>query len=129
MLGGLRGGRRRPIHGVSKTLRFDEKSAIFAQKCDQSEVRDNYSSDWQVLEEQVAGVSKIQYVWSPVYVDAIVLRDRDLDGNPANGLEERLYAQQDANYNMTALVSTSGTVLERYVEDPYGNPTISDALD
>ncbi len=79
-----------------------------------------YSSDWRMLEEQVGGVTKVQYVWSPVYVDALILRDRDADGNAANGLEERLYAQQDANWNVTALLNTSGTVVERYAYDPYG---------
>jgi len=79
-----------------------------------------YSSDWRMLEEQVGGVSKVQYVWSPVYLDALILRDRDADGNSANGLEERLYVQQDANWNVTALLNTSGTVVERYAYDPYG---------
>jgi len=51
-----------------------------------------------------------------------VLRDRDADG--AGGtLEERLYAQQDANWNVTAVVNTAGAVQERYVLDPYGLPT------
>src|SRR5260370_40951264 len=85
-----------------------------------------YSAEWQVLEEQVGGVSKIQYVWSPVYVDALVLRDRDADGNSGNGLEERLWVQQDANSNVTALVNSSGTVVERYVYDPYGQVTVLD---
>ena len=35
-----------------------------------------------------------QNVWSPVYVNAMVERGRDADGNPANGLEERLYVEQ-----------------------------------
>src|SRR5260370_33148185 len=86
-----------------------------------------YSAEWQVLEEQVGGVSKIQYVWSPVYVDALILRDRDADGNAGNGLEERLWVQQDANYNVTALVNNSGTVVERYAYDPYGAVTVYDA--
>src|SRR5207248_515338 len=60
------------------------------------------------------------YVWSPVYVDALVERDRDADGNSGNGLEERLYVQQDANWNVTAVLNTAGVVQERYVEDPYG---------
>jgi YD repeat-containing protein len=33
----------------------------------------------QVLEERVSGTATAQYVWSPVYVDALVLRDRDAD--------------------------------------------------
>jgi RHS repeat-associated protein len=86
-----------------------------------------YSSAWQVLEEDVSGAPQIQYVWSPVYVDAMIERDRDADGNPANGLEERLYVQQDGNWNVTAVLNTSSVVQERYVEDPYGAPTILDS--
>jgi RHS repeat-associated protein len=35
--------------------------------------------------------------------------------------------QQDANWNVTALVSTSGSVVERYVYDTYGKPTFLNA--
>jgi RHS repeat-associated protein len=83
-----------------------------------------YSAAWQVLEERISGTAKAQYVWSPVYVDALVERDRDANGQSSDGLEERLYAQQDANYNITALVDANGTVVERYVEDPYGQVTV-----
>ena len=72
-----------------------------------------YSAAWQVLEEQVGGNAEVQYVWSPVYVDAMVLRDRDTDAN--GSLDERVYVLQDANFNVTALVDDSGTVIERYV--------------
>jgi RHS repeat-associated protein len=83
-----------------------------------------YSAAWQVLEEREGANVKVQHVWSPIYVDALVLRDRDADGNQGNGLEERLYVQQDANFNVTALISASGQVLERYAYDAYGQPTI-----
>ncbi len=76
-----------------------------------------YSSSWQVLEEDWSGATQVQYVWSAVYVDAMVERDR---GN------ERLYVLQDANWNVTALVNTSGAVQERYVYDPYGQVTVLD---
>jgi RHS repeat-associated protein len=79
-----------------------------------------------VLEEKVGSNTTNRYVWSPVYVDALVLRDRDADGNPANGLEERLWAQQDANYNVTALVDGTGAVVERYAYDPFGSVTVYD---
>jgi RHS repeat-associated protein len=84
-----------------------------------------YSDQWQVLEERVAGTARVQYVWSPVYIDSLVLRDRDADGN--GSLEERLWAQQDANFNVTALVNSSGAVVERYAYDPYGTATVYDA--
>ncbi|MCI0463315.1 MAG: RHS repeat-associated core domain-containing protein [Gemmataceae bacterium] len=81
-----------------------------------------YSAGWQVLEERVSGQAQVQYVWSPVYVDALILRDRDTDGN--GSLDERLYVQQDANYNVTALIDTSGQVVERFIEDGYGKVTV-----
>ncbi len=57
------------------------------------------------------GATQAQYVWSPVYVDAMI--ERDSGG-------QRLYVQQDANFNVTALIDTSGNVVERYTYDPYG---------
>jgi RHS repeat-associated protein len=74
-----------------------------------------YSSDWQVLEEQVGGLTQAQYVWSPVYVDALVERDQG---------GQRVYVQQDANWDVTAVVDTTGTVQERYAYDPYGKPSV-----
>jgi RHS repeat-associated protein len=73
-----------------------------------------YSSAWRVLEEQVSGSMTAQYVWSPVYFDALVERDTS---------SQRLYAQQDANWNVTAIVDATGAVQERYAYDPYGKPT------
>lgn len=55
-----------------------------------------------------------------------MLRDRDAN-NDNGALEERLYAAQDANYNVTALVNTTGTVVERLAEDPFGKATHYDA--
>jgi RHS repeat-associated protein len=77
-----------------------------------------------VLEERLNGVSTatVQQVWSPVYVDALVLRDRSTQNNGT--LDERLWVQQDANFNVTALLNTSGAAVERYVYDPYGKPTV-----
>jgi RHS repeat-associated protein len=84
-----------------------------------------YSSAWQVLEERVNGQASAQYVWSPVYVDALVLRDRDTHGNGT--LDERIWVQQDANYNVTSLLDNSGSVVERYIYDPFGKATALDA--
>jgi RHS repeat-associated protein len=85
-----------------------------------------YSDQGQVVEERVGGTPKVQYVWSPVYVNALILRDRDADGNSANGLEERLWVEQDADWNVTALVDGSGTVVERYAYDAFGGVTVMD---
>ena len=57
--------------------------------------------------EELRGSNTVtRNVWSPVYVDGLVLRDRDTDANGT--LDERLYSMQDANWNTTALVSISG---------------------
>src|SRR5690606_28622440 len=86
-----------------------------------------YSAGWQVLEERnSSGGTTIQYVWSPVYVDAMVLRDRDANASAGDGLEERLYATHDANFNITALADTAGDVVERFIYDPYGQASVLD---
>ena len=78
-----------------------------------------------------------QHVWGLRYVDDLILRDGDADNDPetgnyghsGSGLEQRVYVLQDANWNVTALVSTSGVVLERFVYDAYGNgKVLSDAF-
>jgi len=81
-----------------------------------------YSTQDQVLEEMVGGAATARYVWSPVYVNAMILRDR-ATGSPGT-LNERLWVQQDANWNVTVLVNGSGVIVERYAYDPYGKVTI-----
>jgi len=71
-----------------------------------------FSKNWQVVEEQAGGMMQAQYVWSQVYTDALVERDTS-DGT-------RLYVQQDANWNVTAVADVKGAVQERYIYDPYG---------
>jgi len=102
-----------------------------------------YNASWQILETRKSTSEEtgpetldveMQYVWSARYIDAPVLRDRDADddaetgdlGVTDSGLEERLYYTNDANMNVTALLATDGTPLERYVYDPYGKVTIYD---
>ena len=94
------------------------------------ETRHLYYSEpgkWQVVEERVDASSDPdrQFVWGLRYIDDLVLRDRDTTANGT--LDERLYALQDANWNVTALVDTGGTVLERYAYSAYGGPTILSA--
>ena len=84
-----------------------------------------YTADWQVVEEMQGGNPTARYVWSPVYVDAMIVRDR-ATGLPGT-LDERLWVQQDANYNVTSLVDGTGSVVERYAYDPFGVVTIYSA--
>ena len=85
------------------------------------------SSKWQVTEERTGGSSDAerQFVWGLRYIDDLVLRDRDTDGN--GSLDERLYAMQDANWNVTAITNASGTVQEHYAYSAYGDPIFLDA--
>ena len=84
-----------------------------------------YSEQWQILEEYVGGESTtpvIQWVWGLRYIDDCVLRDRSVSGGTLN---ERLFALQDANWNVVALYDPSaddgaGAPVERYAYTPYG---------
>jgi RHS repeat-associated protein len=78
-----------------------------------------FSKDWRELEEDVGGTTQVQSIWSPINIDALVLRD----SNPSGGvLTVRLWVHQDANWNVTS-INSSGAVAERYVYDPYGGVT------
>ena len=68
-----------------------------------------------------------QYVWSPRYVDAPILRDTlDASGNLIQA--DRIFYLTDADNNVTAVMDyNTGTgtwqVAARYSYDPYGNAT------
>ena len=80
-----------------------------------------FTDAWEGIEERVGGstAASTQHVWGLRYVDELVCRD-----DPANG---RLYACQDANFNVTALLAAAGTVLQRLVYEPYGADSVRDA--
>ncbi len=86
-----------------------------------------YSTQWQVLEDDRGGHASNSYVWSPVYIDAMVERDRDSDNDTSHTLDERLYATQDANWNVTSVLTTSGTVVERFNYTAYGAQNVLNA--
>ena len=89
-----------------------------------SETRHSYfTRNWRCIEERVgaATTAERQFVWGARYIDDLVERDRDTTGGGT--LNERLYALQDANWNMSAVTSTAGAVNERYAYSPYGRPT------
>jgi RHS repeat-associated protein len=76
---------------------------------------------WKPLEERVGSATAAarQYLWGerPGHRDELVMRDRDTDGNGT--LDERLYATMDY-FNGTAVLNTSGAVLERYAYSAFG---------
>jgi len=94
-----------------------------------------YNSTWQILETRDTTTEsaqaetlqpKYQYIWSPRYIDAAILRDENTDQDSLCD-DERLYYLADANFNVTTLLDTSGDAVERYIYDPYGTVTIYDA--
>jgi RHS repeat-associated protein len=98
-----------------------------------------HTNDWRVIEDRSTTASPAprpefltptsQHVWGLRYIDDLILRDRNGDGDPdtgvyglpASGLEERLYALQDPNWNAVAISGADGAVLERYRYAAYGN--------
>jgi len=94
-----------------------------------------YNTGWQLLETRETTdpeakpediQPKYQYVWSVRYIDAPVCRDKNTDDDGECD-DERLHFTNDANMNVTALLDTDGTVLERYAYTPYGKPSFFDA--
>lgn len=96
-------------------------------------------NQWQVIEERLGTSTDAerQFVWGLRYIDDCVLRDRDKQtstpteegGESASAvvrksstLDQRLYACQDANWNVTALVDAVGDVQERDAYSAYGVP-------
>ncbi|HWB11547.1 MAG TPA: RHS repeat-associated core domain-containing protein [Pirellulales bacterium] len=75
-----------------------------------------YSGNWQPLEERLGSSSSAdrQFVWGLRHIDDLLLRDRG---------SERFYALQDPNWNVTAICSSTGSIAERYLFSPYGQPT------
>ena len=91
-----------------------------------SETRHYYlTAGWQTIEERLgtspdSADAERQFVWGQRYIDDCVLRDRDTNNNGT--LDERLYALQDANWNVTGLINTTGSVEERMAYTAYGVP-------
>jgi RHS repeat-associated protein len=87
-----------------------------------------YLNQWQVIETRQSGNVTTQNVWGIDYVNDLVLRDdNSTSGNlgiSGSGLGERLYAEHDANWDVTSIASSSGTVEERFNYTPYGNMTV-----
>ena len=91
-----------------------------------SETRHFFYTDptrWQVVEERTgtSTTAERQFVLGLRYIDDLVLRDRDTSGSGT--LNERLYGLQDPNWNMVAIVDSTGVVQERYSYDAYGTVT------
>jgi len=73
---------------------------------------------WQDIEERVGTSTSMdkQYVWGVRYIDELISRD---DATP-----ERLYACQDAIFNVSAMANIAGAIQQRFVYDPYGSGSV-----
>src|SRR5262249_53560434 len=63
-----------------------------------------YNPSWQVIEEQAGGTTQAQFVWNPLGVNSLVERDTGTT---------RIYAEHDANGDVTSLVDATGNAIER----------------
>jgi RHS repeat-associated protein len=81
-----------------------------------------YSPQGQVVEEWQGRAAQARNVWSLAYVNSLIVRDQSSLHNGT--LDQRLYAAQDANWNVTVLVNASGSVVERYAYLPFGAVTV-----
>ena len=84
-----------------------------------------YSSRWRVLEEYLGdeGLESVldqRYAWGIRYVDDLIFREYGEDFGGV--LQWRLFAMQDANWNVIAACGWTGVTRERYRYDPYGAP-------
>jgi RHS repeat-associated protein len=79
-----------------------------------------YSDRWQVVEERLNALTTAdkRLVWGVRSIDDLVLRNHGAT---------RHYALSDAMGSVTAIVSTAGTVQERYGYDGFGQPRYLDA--
>ncbi len=92
-------------------------------------VVDEYLSGQQVIESEATVDGNrdggYQYIWSPRYIDAAILRDTLTTNGSGIVAAQRVFYLADANYNVTGLVKyDSGTeeweVAERNSYTPYG---------
>ena len=101
-----------------------ERPGMSINICNGAVTSSYYSTQWQDLEDDVTTyvcgptTTKSTYLWSISYIDDLIAHDTG---------STRVYAEQDANHDITSLVNSSGTVSERFIYDPYGARTVLNA--
>jgi RHS repeat-associated protein len=81
-----------------------------------------YDQQWRSIEERVAGFVKAQYVWSPSDRWTMIRRKRSVDDT----LDETRFVLKEY-LDPAAIVSTAGTVEERFSYDAFGPVRFLDA--
>ena len=98
-----------------------ERPGLSLNVCNGAVTSSYYSTQWQDLEDDVTTypcgpvTTMSTYLWSEGYIDDLIARDTGTT---------RVFAQQDANHDITSLTNSSGSVLERFIYDPYGKQTV-----
>ena len=85
-----------------------------------------YYDGWQVVEERDgADALKQQYVYGN-YIDEPLVLDRNLDAddNATGPSDQRLFYHQNTLYSVFALTDATGSVVEGYQYDAYGQQTV-----
>ena len=81
-----------------------------------------YDRQWRSIEERVGGNVKAQYVWSPLDRWTLIRRKRSVSGT----LDETKFALKDY-LDPAAIISSAGTVEERFSYDAFGPVRFLDA--
>ena len=121
------------VGGTTVNYAYDGQGRMIDRT--QGDVTTHYYYVGQQVIETRAGLSsaapqslepQYQYVWSPIDIDAPILRDvYNSSGEVVS--TGRIYYLTDANDNVTGATNASGVVQERYLYDAYGKVTICSA--
>jgi RHS repeat-associated protein len=86
-------------------------------------------SDWQCLEERDSGGDlAARYTYSPGYIDAVAVQERDLNADDDFGdADEVVYYHSNTLFSVYALTDAGEDLAERYRYDAYGAATVLDA--
>ena len=86
-------------------------------------------SDWQCVEERSGGGDLVaRYTYSPGYIDAVAVQERDLNDDQDFGdANEVVYYHSNTLFSVYALTDADESVVERYRYDAYGAATVLDA--
>lgn len=114
-------------NGQRHTYAYDALNRRIARVVDADGTADEtryFYDDWRVCEEQDgAGATLATYVYGE-YMDDVLNMQRDTD---ASGTPEDYLYHTDDLYSVMAVTNASGTVVERYEYDDFGEPAIMDA--
>jgi RHS repeat-associated protein len=84
---------------------------------------------WQCIEEREleddAWEARRQYVFGSQYIDEPLIFDKDSEDGDGVCDDNRYFYCQQANYNVVAVTSDAGVIVDRINYDPYGEATLA----